>query len=159
MKTYYYDYNNANFGMILSVFNSDFNCQMNNLSDVNDQVWLLVNTLNKALDQHVPIKECKFTNTTPVKLNGTTTSKLRQKQRLWKQNIKTNATSTYVKFRKVINQLRHLTRKSVKDLEWSFSENTKNSPKKFRKNLNQKIKFKSPVANLYKTKDKDKDDS
>ena len=55
------------------------------LSDVNDRVCLLVNTLNKALGQYVPIKECKFTNTAPVKLNGTAKSKLRQKQRLWKQ--------------------------------------------------------------------------
>ena len=27
-------------------------------ADVNDQVCLLVNTLNEALAQHVPIKEC-----------------------------------------------------------------------------------------------------
>ena len=66
LKTYYY----ANFGMIRSVFNSDFNSQLNDLSDVNDQVWLLVDTLNEALDQYVPIKECKFTNTAPVTLNG-----------------------------------------------------------------------------------------
>ena len=32
LKTYYFDYKNANFGMIRSVFNSDFNSQMNNLS-------------------------------------------------------------------------------------------------------------------------------
>ena len=94
------------------------------LSDVNDRVCLLVNTLNKALGQYVPIKECKFTNTAPVKLNGTAKSKLRQKQRLWEKYIKTNDTSTYVKFRKVSNQLRHLIRKSARDLERSNSENT-----------------------------------
>ena len=82
LKTYYYDYKNANFHMIRSVFNSDFNCQMNHLSNVNDQVCLLVNTLNEALAQHVPTKECEFTNTAPVKLNGTAKSMLRQKQRL-----------------------------------------------------------------------------
>ena len=58
---------------------------MNNLYDVNDQVILLLNTLNEALAQHVPIKEFKLTSTAPVKLNGTAKSKLRQKQRLWKQ--------------------------------------------------------------------------
>ena len=99
--------------MILSIFNSDFNSKLNDLSDVNDQVYLLVNTLNEGLAQHVPIKECNFTNTAPVKLNGTAKSNLRQKQRLWKQYIKTNDTSIYVKFRKVSNQLRHLTRTSV----------------------------------------------
>ena len=117
-----------------------------------------MNTLNEALAQYVLIKECNFTNTAPVKLNGTAKSKLRQKQRLWKQYIKTNDTSIYVKFRKVTNQLRHLTRKSVRDLERSISENTKNNPKKFWKYVNQKRKFKSPVASLYRTKDKDKDD-
>ena len=71
---------------------------------------------------------------------------------------KIDYTSTYVKFRKVNNQLRHLTRKSVRDLEWSISENTKNNPKKFWKYVNQKRKFKSPVPSLYRTKDKDKDD-
>ena len=50
------------------------------------------------------------------------------------------------------------TRKSVRDLERSISENTKNNPKKFWKYVNQKRKFKSPVASLYRTKDKDKDD-
>ena len=85
LKTYYYDYKNANFDMIHSVFNNDFNSQLNDLSDVNDQVCLLLNTLNEALSQYVPIKECNFTNTAPVKLNGTAKSKLRQKQRLWKQ--------------------------------------------------------------------------
>ena len=54
--------------------------------------------------------------------------------------------------------MRHLTRKSVRDLERSISENTKNNPKKFWKYVNQKRKFKSPVASLYRTKDKDKDD-
>ena len=68
LKTYYYDYKNANFDMIRLVFNSDFNSGMNDLSAVNDQVYLLVNTLNEATAQHVPIKECKFTNTAPVKL-------------------------------------------------------------------------------------------
>ena len=82
LKTYYYDYKNANFHMIRSVFNSDFNCRMNHLSDVNDQVCLLVNTLNEGLAQYVPTKECEFTNTAPVKLNGTAKSMLRQKQRL-----------------------------------------------------------------------------
>ena len=139
LKTYYYDYKNANFDMIHSVFNSDFNSQLNDLSDV----CLLVNTLNEALAHCVPINECNFTNTAPVKLNGTAKSKkLRQKQRLWKQYIKTNDTSIYVKFRKVSNQLRHLTRKSVRDLEWSISENTKNNPKKFWKYVNQNRKFK-----------------
>ena len=126
--------------------------------DVNDQVCLLVNPLNEALAQHVPIKECKFTNTALVKLNGTAKSKLRPKQRSWKQCIKTNGTSTYVKFRKVSNQLRHLTRKSVRALEQSISENTKNNPKTFWKYVNQKRTFKSPVASLCRTKDKDKDD-
>ena len=54
--------------------------------------------------------------------------------------------------------MRYLTRKSVRDLERSISENTKNNPKKFWKYVNQKRKFKSPVASLYRTKDKDKDD-
>ena len=53
--------------------------------------------------------------------------------------------------------MRHLTRKSVRDLERSISENTKNNPKKFWKHVNQKRKIKSPVASLYRTKDKDKD--
>ena len=154
LKTYYYDYKNANFDMIHSVFNSDFNSQLNDLSDV----CLLVNTLNEALAHYVPINECNFTNTAPVKLNGTAKSKIRQKQRLWKQYIKTNDTSIYVKFRKVSNQLRHLTRKSVRDLERSISENTKNNPKKFWKYINKKKKFKPPVASLHRRKDKDKDD-
>ena len=54
--------------------------------------------------------------------------------------------------------MRHLTRKSVSDLEWSISKDTKNNPKKFWKHVNQKRKFKSPVVNLYRTKDKDKND-
>ena len=53
--------------------------------------------------------------------------------------------------------MRHLTRKSVRDLERSISENTKSNPKKFWKHVNQKRKIKSPVASLYRTKDKDKD--
>ena len=83
-----------------------------------------MNNLNEALAQYVPIKKFKFNNIAPVKLNGTAKSKLRQKQRLWKKYIKTNDTSTYVKFRKVGNQLRHLIRKSARDLERSNSENT-----------------------------------
>ena len=65
--------------LIHSDFDSRFNCQLNDLSDVNDQVCLLVNTLNESLAQYVPIKECNFTNTVPVKLNGTAKSTLREK--------------------------------------------------------------------------------
>ena len=54
--------------------------------------------------------------------------------------------------------MRYLTRKSVRDLERSICENTKNNPKKFWKYVSQKRKIKSPVASLYRTKDKDKDD-
>ena len=57
--------------------------------------------------------------------------------------------------------MRHHTRKSVRDLEQSISQIIKNNPKKFWKYVNQKrfkFKFKSTVANLYRTKDKDKDD-
>ena len=43
-------------------------------------------------------------------------------------------------------------------MEWSISENTENNPKTFWKYVNQKTKFKSPTANLYRLKDKDKDD-
>ena len=49
-------------------------------------------------------------------------------------------------------------KKSVRDLEWSISENTKNNLKKFWKYVNQTRKIKSPVANLYRMKDMDKDD-
>ena len=43
-------------------------------------------------------------------------------------------------------------------MEQSISESTKNNPKRFWKYVNQKTKLKSPVASLYRTKDKDKDD-
>ena len=43
-------------------------------------------------------------------------------------------------------------------MERSINENTNNNPKKFWKYVNQKRKFKSPVASLYRTRDKDKDD-
>ena len=53
--------------------------------------------------------------------------------------------------------MRYLTRKSVRDLERSISENTKNNPKNFWKYVSQKRKIKSPVASQYRTKDEDKD--
>ena len=37
-----YDYKNANFDMIGSVFNSDFNSRMNNLPDINDQALMFI---------------------------------------------------------------------------------------------------------------------
>ena len=43
-------------------------------------------------------------------------------------------------------------------MEQSISESTKNNPKRFWKYVTQKTKLKSPVASLYRTKDKDKDD-
>ena len=43
-------------------------------------------------------------------------------------------------------------------MEQSISESTKNNPKRFWKYVNQKTKLKSPVASLYRTKDKDKGD-
>ena len=47
-----------------------------------------------------------------IKLDKTVKkSKLRPKQKLWKQYLKTKDTKTYSDFRKTSNQLRHLTRK------------------------------------------------
>ena len=87
-----------------------------------------------------------------IKLDRTAESKLRKKQRLWKQYLKTKDNKTYTDFRRTSNQLRHLTRKSVKEKERNISDQAKTNPKRFWKYLNQKRKYKVPTPNLYKSK-------
>ena len=66
-----------------------------------------------------------------LKLDKTAKSKLRKKQRLWKQYLKPKDNKTYTDFRRTSNQLRHLTRKSVKEKERNISNQAKTNPKSF----------------------------
>ena len=84
--------------------------------------------------------------------------KLRKKQRLWNQYLKTKDTKTYTDFRRTSNQLRHLRRKSIKEKERNISDQVKTNPKSFWQYVNQKSKYKVSIPNFYRFKAENKKD-
>ena len=154
----YLDYNNADFDSMRKIFNDEFNVLLKNFTDVNDQLSYFVKTLNIAKESFIPRKKCFNNPRNHIKLDKTAKSKLRKKQRLWKQYLKTKDTKTYTDFSRTSNQLRHLTRKSAKEKERNISDQAKTNPKSFWKYVNQKRKYKVPIPNLYKSKAENKKD-
>ena len=133
---FYLDYKNADFDSMRKIFNDEFNVTLKKFTDVNDQLSYFVKTLNIAKESFIPRKKCFINPRNHIKLDKTAKSKLRKKQRLWKQY--------------------HLTRKSVKEKERNISGQTKTNPKSFWKYVNQKMKYKVPIPNLYKSKAENK---
>ena len=85
-----------------------------------------------------------------VKLNRTARAKLREKhQRLWKTYLNTQD-NVYMQYKKVSNQLRTLTRKSVKFVERENSNQVKDNPKAFWKYVNKKRKCNVKIPSLHK---------
>ena len=134
------------------IFNDGFYVTLKNFTDVNDQHNYFVKTLDIAKESFIPRKKCFNNPRNHIELDKTAKSKLRKKQRLWKQYPKTKDSKTYTDFRRTSDQLRHLTRKSVKEKEKNISEQAKINPKIFWKYVNQERKYKVPIANLYKSK-------
>ena len=148
----YLDYNNDDFDSMRKIFNDEFSVTLKNFTDVNDQLSYFVKTLNIAKESFIPRKKCFINSINHIKLDETARSTLRKKQRLWKQYLKIKDTKTYTDIKRTSNQLRHLTRKSVKEKERNISDQAKTNPKRFWKYLNQKRKYKVPTPNLYKSK-------
>ena len=99
------------------IFNDEFNVTLRDFTDINDKLNYFVKTLNIAKVSFIPRKKCFINSRNHIKLDKTAKSKLKKKQRLRKQYLKTKDTKTYIDFRRISNQLRHLTRKSVKEKE------------------------------------------
>ena len=99
-----------------------------------------------------PQRKCFNNPRNHIKLDKTAKSKLRKKQRLWKQYLKTKDTKTYTDFSRTSNQLRQLTRKSPKEKERNISDQAKTNPKSFWKYVNQKRKYNVPITILHKSK-------
>ena len=68
-------------------------------TDVNDQLSYFVKTLNMTKESFIPRKKCFINSRNRIKLDKTAQSKLRKKQRLWKQYLKTMDTKTYTDFK------------------------------------------------------------
>ena len=70
-------------------------------------------------------------STLGIILNKTAKWKLRKKQKLWKQHLKTKDTKPYTDVRKISNPLRHLARKSSKEKEGNISDQAKTNQNVF----------------------------
>ena len=157
---FYLDYKNADFDSMRKIFSDEFNVTLKwpKWPDINDQITYFVKTFNIAEESFFPRKQCFNSTRNHIKLDKTAKSKLRKKQRLWKQYLKRKDTKTYTDFSRTSNQLRHLTRKSPKEKERNISDQAKTNPKSFWKYVNQKRKYKVPIPNLYKSKAENKKD-
>ena len=84
-----------------------------------------------------------------VKLNRTARAKLRGKERLRKTDLNTQD-NVYLQYKKVSNQLRTLTRKSIKFVKRENSNQVKDNPKAFWKYVNNKRKNNVKISSLHK---------
>ena len=84
-----------------------------------------------------------------VELNRTARAKLREKERLRKTDLNTQD-NVYLQYKKVSNQLRTLTRKSIKFVERENSNQVKDNPKAFWKYVNNKRKNNVKIPSLHK---------
>ena len=77
-------------------------------------------------------------------------SRIKRKQHLWSNYIRTKDGQVYQEYCTVRNQVRRLTRKAHKIYEKSIAKQVKKNPKAYWKYAHSKMKIKSGIPSLYK---------
>ncbi len=121
-----------------------------------EQGELILTKICSAIDKYIPLRKCTGNaSQNTLYVNKKTRGLMRRKERLWKRFRNTNNSLVYAEYKKVRNQVRRLSRKSVKIHEKDIALSAKENPKKFWNYVKSKSKTKTSISDLYMNSDKD----
>ena len=118
--------------------------------DVSVAWEMFLQTYNETERECIPRKVVETsTKRFSIPLDRKTLAKREKKYRLWKRYLNTKDAKTYEEYRKCRNQLRRLTRKSVKSREMNIAKKAKTNNKLFWKFVSFKTKLKPSIPDLF----------
>ena len=121
-------------------------------------VCFFKDTLNKTIENYIPKKKIRSAGNgcrnSVFMTNKLEKSKMRRKERLWKRYKNSGDTQTYELYKRVRNQVRRLSRNSVRFQEKNTAYGAKENPKKFWSYVKSKSKTKTSISDMYKDNNK-----
>ena len=127
--------------------------------DINTQWTLFREKLSEASDIYIPKvtinkdNRIKIRHNLPIKTK--TKAKIKRKQRLWNKYIQTGEERYKKEYNTIRNQVRRITRQTIKNHEKNIAQSVKDNPKKFWNYAQSKSKTKSTIPDLYKDETKE----
>ena len=126
--------------------------------DVNKQWSIFSKIYNDAEEQCVPRKIVRSgIRTFHVPLDRKSLKKKRKKYHLWQRFMQTKEGEHYEEFRRVVNQVRRITRKITMNCEKDIAKKAKSDPKLLYDYMKAKTQVKSTIPDLYMSDDEDED--
>ena len=126
--------------------------------DIDSQWSSFREKLSEASKKYIPKiiinkdNKTKKRHNLPIKTN--TKAKIKRKQRLWNKYLQTGEERYKVEYNKLRNQVRRITRQTIKNHEKNIASSVKVNPKMFWNYVQSKSKTKSTIPDLYKEKTK-----
>lgn len=149
------NYNKADFDKMKSLLDKDWHGILSG-KDIDGQWEIFAHTLRYASQNCIPMRR---TNTNRRNKNGIQLSrklqcKLRRKERLWRKYRKNGEQDIYEQYKRVRNQVRRLSRDTMKKYEEDIAKSAKDNPKRFWSYVKSKSKTRASISNLYRNSDK-----
>ena len=142
------NYNKGNYERLQNLLNRDWEGELQDLQSIEEKWNFFLSKYNEAVDRCTP----KGTNRKFYKtaLDPKVRKKIKEKNRLHHEFLRTKDENTMRKYRSISNQVRTLTRKAERNKEKKIAKDSKKNPKKFWKHVNGKLKHKSNIPDLKK---------
>ena len=146
----YHDYNKANFSRITECLSIDWEREFSELNGINAMWELFVDKYHSAVDQHVPLRSPRRRKTFRIPLDKSLRSKIKTKSKLRKAYLRSGSQEILMRYRRINNQVRRLTRKAEKKYEEGIANQIKENPKKFWRFVKAKTRMRAPLPDLLK---------
>ncbi len=149
------DYDAMNQSLQIDWDNEFVNCR----NDVNGMYSIFLTKINEAITNYIPKRKIVSGNQSKKRLalEPGTTKLIRKKHRLWNRYIEKRDDESFVKYKKMRNEVRNLTRLSVRRAEKSVAREAKQNPKKFWSYVKSKTKRSTKTGELMTVDDSGKE--
>jgi hypothetical protein len=142
------NFHKGNYNRLRGILDRDWARELNELDTVEDKWNHLLHKYNEAVERCIPlVKQRKYYKTA---LDPKIRKKIKEKDRLHHEVLRTHSNNALQKYRRVSNQVRYLTRKAAKNKEKRIAKESKENPKKFWKHVNSRLNRKSAIPDLRK---------
>jgi hypothetical protein len=145
-------YDKGDYNLLRQHLSLDWEAELGERGDVEEKWNFFVDRLNMAVNNAIPLSRSspdkKLQYKHKAALDNKTLKKIKRKNRLWKNYVKTGDPKTHAEYCKTRNQVRRLTRQAQKQKEKLLAHEVKQNPKKFWKYVGTKTKYKTGIPNL-----------
>ena len=152
-----YKYDKGDYNSMKDFLNINWDEYLGN-EDIDTQWLLFCDKLQTGSEMYIPKVTVSNGNKTkkrhnlPISIK--TKAKIKRKQRLWNKYLETGDERCKLQYNRVRNQIRRLTRQTIKTHEKNIADCVKDNPKKFWSYAQSKSKTKSSIPDLYKDDNK-----